>query len=285
MMSFETILVREKFRILSPEDPSKSNSGILDVVSNRMTLNLENPETKKIIHFVIRTKHMHECVRLAAHILKSYEEKAVIRAQSTSFDWKGAWKYASSPFVSEYSESWAVVYADGMPIFEINNRHAFWDLIERCNIIKGYDYNSAFALAQEGLHKADNLAHMEYFSKHALAVHEYDGGLKHGLILRGPTRTLTFSYTVKSRDNEPFDKYYISISATAAFLESMQLDFMLADTAKVSGTQNRSRKTQDALARLDVLKKEIDALENIYAVNYRPERPRFASAFNSEIRK
>lgn len=281
MKSLQTSLLREKFELIDPS-MNIGNKGKTTAPSNRMVLPLGGEG--RYVHevFVIRAQNMHICTRIAASILRSFEQLGPIKERNNPFDWDKAFDKILNDYERLYNKSlWLSVYSEGKTVYKKGKVHPFLDLIERCDHDnEGGSYEESSAMAEAIFSDKGQAIKIDYEGNVALVVNFTAKEARCGIILRGADRTTTFNYTVDYK-NAPDPKHFFSdtLSISANFLEGMQLAFMVGmNTAKkmlghIERRSDEDRKTQEAMRRLTDLEHMIDHIEETYKPRFRPEKP------------
>ena len=279
MKEFQTSLLREKFVIHDPNAKTESQKHLV-AVSNRIMLELpgELPRTKET--FVVRTQNMHTGIRFAASIYRSYESNGHV---VDYFDWDTAWDGILNDYERLYNRSvWAAVYKNGALVFQYGSqRHALLDLIELCESEHDGTYDDSIVHAEQKIKASNKNISIDYDGNVALNIKLQDEQARCGIILRGVDKTTTFSFSISQKDKKTSVSIPRAMNASAAFLEGLQLAFMVGTNNEkiVQGTIKRHgpehRQTKEAQGRLVQLSNELASIENVFEVNYRPEKPEF----------
>ncbi len=279
---FKSTLLREKFVL---RDPAGDLSDIPPVIalSNRMSLPLvspvknEEPET-----FIVRTQNMHSCVRLCAAISKEYFERGPIMKRGTAFQWDILWNDVFKGYERDWNpDIWAAIYHKGRAIFEYGERHPFLDIIEKCDSVSNQEYTQSVVFAEQAFQQAGKTMKIEHDSNIALIVSIKPEEAKCGVILRGANKKTTFNCTVKKKKTGDDVRIPTILTASAAFLEGVQLAFAvgLANRKREVGLlekfSDEDRKGKRGSERLISLTTAIEMIERKYFINYRPDRPNF----------
>jgi hypothetical protein len=278
MDDFQTSLLRERFVI---HDPDKKEAPII-AVSNRIRLDLDDPRTGKQETYIIRTWNMHGCARLAARTVQAFRQ-GQLRTGHAGFDWSDSWEHVVSPYDYKYNpQNWCAVYYNGRPIFQQNQHHPFLDVIEKCDAMNNGEYEAAsVATAKESFKKNGKIVDIEYESTVALVINFTQQTARCGIILRGARRSTTFNFTAHAKNIKDPLNIPQCLSACGAFLEGIQLSFALGQIKEKmqqgpiedpEATDMKLRMGEERLPRID---NEINTLEYMFDVTYRPERPSF----------
>lgn len=278
MKAFHTSLLREKFTIHDPGAPAEKS---VIALSNRVVVELRDKTDELQETFVIRAQNMHSCIRMTARIVQSYMQAGPILLRGKPFDWDAAWDGIVNNYEQTYNpQRWLVVYNRGKPIFKSGEIHPLLDLLEMCVESNKGPYEAAIPMAEETFKKTGKVVKIEYDGNVALVVNYTKDEAKNGVILRGPDKTTTFSFTTTPKDDKPLN-FSQCLTAAAAFLEGMQMAFMVGmngikiQMGLIDRHSDEEKQTKEARTRLSRLSAEIANLEAGYNVRYRPERPEF----------
>ncbi len=282
MAEFNATLLREKF-VIKDVMPEKEDDASVVALSNRLTLPLYDSRTGKREDLVIRAQNMHTCVRLGARLAQDVQDYGALLTRAPAFDWAEAYDAITKGYESRFNPNlWAAVYHKGRVVFEngIAERHPFLDVIEQCDARNKDNYEKAVAVAEDAFKHAGKLVNISHDANVALLVTVSDEEGKCGIIVRGPTRTTTFSFTAKKKPARSV-RPSSCLSVSAAFLEGIQLAFqvgMIRQKVKyelISKTSEEAQKGEDAAQKLFRLNGAVTQFETMYDVRYRPEKPDF----------
>lgn len=291
MTEFNTTLLREKFVIrdaMAGKDGYRHDSEPVIALSNRMSLPLvsKDGETRETI--VVRAQNMHSCARMAARIVQEFQETGPIIKRKTPFDWKFAWLSITKGYEARFNPNrWVAIYHKGRVIYEDGEqkRHPFLDIIEQCETRNPDNYERAVSVAEDAFRQAGKVVTIEHDSNIALVLNSSAAETRCGVIVRGPSRTMTFNFIAKPRAGRPV-RISQCISVSAAFLEGIQLAFQagfikqkLAYELIEPGSLEAER-GREASGKLGRLNGAIQQFENLSDVIYRPERPDFGEIFD-----
>ena len=252
-------------------------------MSNRMVVELINPQNDMRETYVVRAQNMHCVVNMAAQIVKEYGENGPIAARGF-FNWVDCWQKAISDFEYKHNDQrWLAVYHNGKRIFRApeNEVHPFLDMIEKCDFGNTNAYDYAIPMAQELLKQSGKPIALEYDGNVALNVQIENNEARIGVILRSSSKTTTFSFSIKPRLEQGSLDISQSLEGAASFLEGVQLAFQvgMSNEKLRMGIFKRltpeHQQTREGRARLEQLATEIGNLQTIYDVRYRPEKPNF----------
>lgn len=288
MHQLTTSLLRERFIIHDPfsdVSDSQAGGGLIVAASNRLVIDLENHDnpgaTKE--SFIIRTQNMHSCLRMAAKVIQSYQQGGAILNRHNPYKWQAAWETSA---LNEYEQSfnpqhWVSVYHNGKSVFSAGAHHPLLDVIEKCNAQNKGDYERSVPLAEEAFKRSGKVVKIDYDGNVALAVNLEKNHGRCGVIMRGPSRTTTFNFLLQSKNAAEALNIPQVLSASAAFLEGIQLAFLVGmneEKIRRSLIERHSveeKQTREARQRIGRLNGEIASLEGTFEVRYRPEKPDF----------
>ena len=275
---FQSSLLRERFIIHDPDSTRSDNSSIT-ALSNRMVVSLQKDADTPAEEYIIRTQNMHSCIRLTSRIIHSFNIGGSLLNRAKPYDWEATWEPVVNDYERVYNEErWVCVYHRGKVVFESGERHPLLDLIEKCDFENDKDYEYAIPMAEDAFKQTGKVLKLDYDANVALTL-TFDGGEgRCGVILRGANGTTTFNFKTSPKNDEALNIPQC-ISASAAFLEGIQLAFMIGfNIFKINvGILDRNaaedKQTKEAQRRLGRLNAEISNLETVANVRYRPEKP------------
>lgn len=278
MSKFNTFLLREKFII---HDSGKAAEGPVVALSNRMVLELLDEKGKPEDTLVVRAHNMHACARLAARIIQAHESGGSLLTRAVPFDWEAAWDTAVSDYEKAFnSQLWAIVYYVGRPIFQKGEHHYFLDIIEKCQASNRGEYEKSIKMAEDAFRTMGRVVKIDYDGNVALTLTLEPKQSRIGVIVRNPTKTATFNFSVAPKGDKQLN-HPQCIGAAAAFLEGIQMAFMVGMNeekirlGKIERHSKEDKQTREGRLRLGRLDAEISTLEGTFDVRYRPERPDF----------
>ncbi len=282
MAEFSASLLREKFTIYDPESEMHEEGESVVALSNRMVINLCSSNEKYEEKYVVRAHNMHGCVRMCARIIHTFHEGGPIMNRHIAFDWQAAWDSLVNDYEHAYNpQRWVTVYHKGRIVFENGKHHALLDVIEQCDARNEDQYDMSIALAEDAFKQVGKKVTINYDSNVALVVtFEHNEG-RSGIILRGPDRTTTFTFTASGTKAKALSVPQC-LAASAAYLEGIQLAFLIGMNNEktrlniIKRFSKEEKQTREAKKRLSRLSAEITNLEGVYDVHYRPERPEFS---------
>lgn len=282
MADFNATLLREKF-VIKDVMPEKHDEKPIIALSNRLTLPLYDPRTDQRETLVIRAQNMHTAARLGARLSQDFIDQGPLLARATPYDWADAYDTITKGYESRFNPNiWAAIYHKGRILFEKGaaERHPFLDVIEQCDARNKEDYEKAVAVAEDAFKHAGKLVNIEHDANVALVINLNDDEGKCGIIVRGPSRTTTFSFTARKKAGRPV-RPSSCLSASAAFLEGIQLAFQVGMIRQkiryelVGKSSEEAHKGEDAAQKLYRLNAAITQFEGMYEVRYRPDKPDF----------
>lgn len=283
MAEFNATLLREKFVIKDAMPDPDSHTGPVIALSNRLTLPLKHDMRAEAEEFIIRAQNMHTCVRLGAKIAQDFQDFGPILARNPGYDWQGAYDATTRGYESKFNPNlWAAVYHKGRVIFESGpaERHPFLDIIEQCDARGNNDYEKALRVAEDAFKSAGRFVHIEHDANVAMLVNATEDEAKSGIIVRGPNRPTTFSFTAKRYPGRKI-RPSSCLSACASFLEGIQLAFQVGMINQkiryelISASSIEAYRAEDAIQKLVKLNSAINQFDGLYDVRYRPDRPDF----------
>lgn len=278
MLSFKTSLTREKFTLKSI---SKGKNDSIIALSNRVELSFEG-EDSDAQPIILRTQNMHDCVRMTGRLVQAYNIGGPLLNRQVPFDWERAQEEITSTYEKEFNpDRWIAVYHDGRIIYRYGKVHPFFDLIERCEVQNDEGYDDSILLAENMFKQTGKAIDIEYDGNVALVVDYSQEKARNSIILRSPTRTTTFTFSVRPRSAQVPINFSQCLFIAAGFLEAVQLCFLVGTntenlrTGALERGSESEKKTKKARKRILELGGEIASFEDLFSVNYRPERPEF----------
>lgn len=283
MREFNTTLLREKFVIRDAIGARDSTTPPVIALSNRMVLPLVSKDGEISETIIIRSQNMHTCARMAARIVQEFQETGPILNRKAAFDWRFAWLSITKGYENKFNPNrWVAVYSKGRILYQDGEarRHPFLDIIEQCDARNKGSYENAVAVAEDAFKQAGKLVTIEHDSNIAFVLNYHADEAKCGVIVRGPSRTMTFNFSAKPRGGRSV-KISQCISVSAAFLEGIQLAFQIGMIKQKTAYELiepgslESERGREASQKLGRLNGAIQQFENLLDVIYRPERPEF----------
>lgn len=286
-MKLNTSLLREKFIINEVLNDDSAKKLHLTARSNRLPVTLSTGDNKPEI-FIIRTSHMHTCIRMAGAILNEFHTHGPIMSRNPPLKWDLLWE---ERVLNGYErlhtpDAWCCIYNNGQKVFSYGQQHSFLDIIEKCDAVSGTSYDKAITLAEDSFRKAGKHVKIHYDSNIALVVAMDEKQARSGMVLRSLERSTTFNFYVTAAEKVPIEPAQI-MYISAAFLEGVQLAYMVGYNLEkmrvglLEAYSEEHKKVKNAQQRLIKLDQEITAFNNIHSMRYRPERPNFNAIVNS----
>lgn len=289
MTALQSFLLREKFTLLHTKEQNKKESY---APSNRLELKLINQHDEVSATFIIRTKNMHSAVRMFSRLQSEYARKGYIAEKVAEEDWHKMWDFVVSEYDCDFkSNLWVAIYRHGKPVFKIGNAHPFLDLIEKCHHDTNDTYADSITKAKALFYEAQKDVTIDYDSNVALVINLEDNSGRFGTVLRGAKKTQTFSFRVYPKDEDHPINFSQCLMTASAFLEGIQVAFEIgtnkAHLKSAKGEQRDLLVTQISAGEkyLERLIREIEILESLYKVDYRPEKPNFKKITNDAEQK
>lgn len=284
-MEFTASLIREKFVLQEQDNTKRDKAPNLTALSNRIEVMLEGQRNET---YVVRAHNMHLCVRMTTRIVQNFQRLGAIMNRVNPHDWDQDWRVTLSDYERLYNtDAWAVVYYEGKPVFSSGEYHPFLDLIEKCAIEHDGAYDETIPIAEEAFKSTGKDVKIEYDANVALVLDMASKQCRSGIIHRGPLRTTTFSFGAFPKEEGKAVNIPQIMAASAAFLEAVQLAFMVGmnNVKIVMGIIERfstaEKQTREAKQRLGKLITEISNMEATHDIRYRPEKPSFSEITNS----
>lgn len=281
-MDFSCVLLREKFVI---RDASTTNpEDTLVAVSNRLSITLHDGSGKISEIFVVRSQSMHICTRMAAKIIRTFQDLGPLMSRDFKFDFDAAWNDITEEYERQYNENcWLSVYNKGRRIFKSNDYHAFLDIIENCDAKNtSTNYETSVMLAEEIFAQSGKKITIDYDGHTGLVIDIRKARARCSMILRSPLRRTNFNYTATLKaDGVEEINIPQCLTVAAAFLEGVQLAFFIGRVNEYQRLDNKLNTQEDlriaraARLRVQRLEGDIRNFEVRFNVTYRPERPEF----------
>lgn len=261
-----------------------SDEGPVIALSNRIIVPLVSTDNMVSETFVVRAQNMHSCLRMAAHMVADFYADGSLLSRAKPYDWEDAYKSITKGYEAKWNpQRWVAVYNKGRTVYEGGEveRHPFLDIIEQCDARNKGDYEKALSVAEDAFRQAGKMVNIEHDANVASIININEKEAKCGVILRGPNRTTTFNFTARNK-NDRMVKPSQCLSVSAAFLEGIQLAFMIGMTNMkihyelISKTSDEALKSRDALNKIARLNGAVAHFEKFADILYRPERPDFS---------
>lgn len=269
MLVFETQLLREKFDLT---DTVTKN--VTHAFSNRVHVKAG----KKT--FSLRTRNMHTALRMAGLLY----EMILDTGEEGFIPWDSFWKQVCGEFEEKYNKNnWAQFFINGISVYKAGEPHPIFLVVEK--LAREYDYHSSVKHAEKAFKSKGHAIALDYEGHVGLIgdFHKTKGRI--GIVLRGADKRGTFTYKIENKKGKDIDVKKCLYSA-AAFLEGVQLAYfagvgMVKIERKIVDEHSpEGQHIMDAKRRLGILNADVNTLEELYEVRYRPERPIFAELFD-----
>lgn len=280
-------LLRERFTI-TDLNPSSAGAGKpLIALSNRIVVALKTKSEDVEEEFVVRAQNMHSCVRMVARLHRSYSAHGSIMNRASTFDWETAFSEIFSDYEARFNpDLWVAVYYKGRLVFSHGERHPFLDVIEKCDYANPDSYEKTLIAAEAAFKKAGKTVQVECDSNVAMVLDLDRQKGRCSEIVRTADKVTTFSFSVSGEKRNTEINPAQILNVAAAFLEGIQLAFLVAHGEEklarglVERHSEEEKKARAGKRRLGRLSGEIEALESIFEVHYRPERPSLSELLN-----
>lgn len=284
MSKFNTSLLRERFIITDTMPGAFTDSTGVIALSNRLVLPLFDSKGNLSETLIVRAQNMHICARMAAKVVHDFLENGPItKRKEKKFNFSKAYKSITEGFEAKWNpHCWASVYHNGKAIFsggKESERHPFLDIIENCDAKHPEGYERSLEVAERIFKQAGKTVKIEHEANVAAIINYNGGEARCGIILRGADKTTTFNFNVLSNKSTRQVKFYHCLSASAAYLEAIQLAFYIGMTNTklhyelIKKHSSEITHRDEAKERLTDLIGAIDQFENLFSVSYHPEKP------------
>lgn len=277
MQGFELSLIREKIVVTDDADDGAEEKEPVIIRSNRIFAKLGNEK------IVARAQNMHTTLRLMAKLLTSFYTSGAILGRDPPYDWQEMWNECVSSYEQAYSpDMWGAVYINGAPVFR-TQASSFVDIIEKCALLAGDDYDAAMGVTESALKKIGHAKHMSHSQSVAAIFSDADDTMRCGIIHRDGDRDMPFNFIATGGKQKR--RITQSINAAAGFLEAINQHFIIrnlrgriqrgeGDAKEVLAD---TRQIRAAIARQSAISRAMYAFEATYNVKYRPDKPDFFS--------
>lgn len=286
-MDINTTLLREKFII---RDMEREGDAPIVAVSNRLSLPLYNSAGDLIDTLVIRSQHMHHCIRISAHIFRSFINSGPLFSRNAPYDFQEVWDKCLSLYDSSYTvNKWIAIYHKGSEIFSSGTHHPFLSIIEKCDSKNPGNYDQSIKIAEDAFKKMGRKVSVAYEANIGMVVSTKSGMGRCGLIHRGAEKNSTFNFSVSQDEPTNILPVYC-LNIGAAFLEGLQLSYaagIINDKKRLLLTEKYSleeKKLEAVIFRIGELNLELRGFENRLNIKFRPEKPEFSEAIKSAER-
>ncbi len=286
MMLLNTSLLRERFTITE----KNSTQQPIQALGNRILLPLKSTNGEISERFVIRAHSMHMALSMAAAITNNFFEYGPIINRMVKFPWRDIWYDISSDFERPHNpDTWISIYHNGRPIYQDGAHHPFLDIVEQCDIKNREEYDRAIPLAVDIFKQAGKDVEIQHDVNIASVIGVTEGKTRCGLILRSPTRTTTFNFTMQVNPDKEFQPApHHGLELAALYLEAIQLAVSTGfverklEEGHLRETSNAAKKAKASYHRIGRLNKEIEGFETMYDIRYRPEKPDFVALMKDD---
>lgn len=277
MSEFNTSMAREKIVIVE-EVPSSDSDGAVVIRSNRLSLNLGAKGKEESI--IVRGHTMHGTMRMGAKVVDLRRRTGMLLRREDPVDWESLWHQTVSSYEKKYNQdNWIAIYSKGSPVFTTRPMR-YVDIIEKCDTINHENYEGSVEVAASALKDLGRPVTINLFSTLAVVISTAEKAVRCGIIQRSEKKDTTFNFTA-SGGATLLSTAVRSMDSCAAFLEAINLGFMIADVREkmrkkeIESGSEEAEKMREASRRLSALSREIDKFEEVFTVKYRPERPNF----------
>ncbi|MGM0422504.1 MAG: hypothetical protein ACQEQL_05330 [Pseudomonadota bacterium] len=281
MSEFHTSLVREKIIFDDFGQDGNDPFAVENVIrSNRMVLDLERANERETV--VVRAQNMHSTLRMAAKVINNfYKGGGSFQKREAMPNWKGMWDQTLSAYEQDYNRDnlWGAVYIDGKAVFRTRQAR-FMDIIEQCALVTRDEYDTTKDVAEYALKQLGRDIKITHQSNIAALIVDKPEGLRCGISHRSDGKDTVFNFLMQ-KGAARTDRINHGFIMAAAFLEGINLGYTvrrrrteLAE-GKISKNSKDVEQMNDARERQMVLNREIIAIEELYKINYRPEKPNF----------
>jgi len=226
---------------------------------------------------------MHTTMRLGGRMARDFRDSGSLVDRKEPYDWAQACDSALSDFEKTWNpDIWIAIYHHGRLIHDHNPqlRHPFLDVIEKCDAYSQTQYDKPLDVARNAFKQAGKLVNITHDANVAASLAVVENELRCAIMLRSAARTTNFVLTARPKgDGEVVISQALTV--TAAFLEAVQLAFVVGtihqkiDSEVISKGSKEAQKAVDANNWLTRLNKAVLQFESKLDVHYRPERPNF----------
>lgn len=283
MAEFTASLLREKFTIRDALPAVPESREPVVAFSNRLVVPLQLHDGQISEIFVVRAQNMHLCVRMAAQIVREFQENGPLLPRLPQIDWETVYRGLIKGYEAAWNPNhWMAIYNRGHLVFSggAAGHHLFLDVIEQCDARNKNGYDKSLEIAQDAFRQAGRIVTISYDSNVAMLLNITDKEGKCGLIVRNPNKTTTFNIVAHVEPGKPVKPGQF-LSAAAAFLEAIQLAFLIGTVHQkikmeiLSPASPEAQQADKAGQRLGRLRQAITEFETALDVIYRPDRPDF----------
>lgn len=207
---------------------------------------------------VIRSRHLHHAVRLAAALAK---QDCKFDTCLSPLEFQSTWESITSGMTPRHQqESWTSIYQGGRVVFERGDRPALLDTLERDAEGDEPTYRALIAgrlktVAREPLVAADTQV--------AMIFRPFETNFVVSLLVRSGGANSTFTFSTSAHEHQPRGNVRKALLLAADWLEMLQL----------TASNNRTGEQAAPASRIRQLSESLSATEQDLRVTYRPERP------------
>lgn len=292
MVEFSTSLVREKIIF---DDRSRVIPDVIDddfdltqfepetVRSNRIDLKLIKGD--EIEHVIVRAQNMHSTLRMAAKVFTNfYKGGGAFEKRAKMPNWEAMWKQSLSVYEQEYNaeNNWCAIYMKGASVFKTKDDH-FMDIVEQCALASKGDYDNTKEVAEYALKKIGKDIRITHHNNVAAVISDKPDGLRCGIMHRSERKDTIFNFMMEGGAART-DRIHHAFIVAASFLEGINLGHVVKYwrdqlvQEKITKGSDEAKLMRDSQKRQLILLREINAIEDIYKFNYRPEKPDFMAS-------
>jgi len=281
MSEFHTSLVREKIVFDDFGQDGNAPFAIENVVrSNRMVLDLERTNERETV--VVRAQNMHSTLRMAAKVVNNfYKGGGSFQKRETMPNWQRLWEQTLSAYEQDYNRDniWGAVYIDGTAVFRTKQAR-FMDIIEQCALVTRDEYDTTKDVAEYALKQLGRDIKISHQSNITALIDDKPEALRCSVSHRSDHKDTVFNF-IMQKGAARTDRIYHAFVMAACFLEGINLGYTVRKIrtdlteGKISRNSKPAEQMYAAQERQLVLRREIIAIEELYKINYRPEKPNF----------
>lgn len=281
MSEFQTSLVREKIVFNDLEGGNADQLTPDNIIrSNRIVLNLSRGKESETV--VIRAQNMHSTLRMAAKVFNSfYKGGGGFLKRDKMPNWQVMWTQTMSAYEQDYNAEniWAAVYINGNAVFRTKQAR-FMDVIEQCALVTRDKYDNTKDVAEYALKQLGRDVKIIHESNIAAVISDKSESLRCSISHRSDRKDTVFNFLMQNGGGRT-DRVHHAFVMAAAFLEGINLGHLvrarrqLLAQGEISKNSQEARQMYAAQRRQLTLNREIIAIEALYKINYRPEKPDF----------
>jgi len=276
-MLLNTTLLRERFTITHNKDDTTA----FVAKGNRISLPLLSLNGQLEELFIVRTHSMHTALYVADAIAREFYKRGPIINRQQPLNWEKLWSEIITDFERPHRpETWCAIYYKGRTVYQDGEYHPFLDIIEQCDIRNRQEYDRAIPIAQDIFKQANKDVTIKYNVNIALVIGALENTLRCGLILRSPSKPSTFNLRVTKTDTDNHLMPYHGLHISGLFFEAIQLSIISGFAEQIDENQTLpntdKKKILSQQRRIQKLNDMLSTYENIYDIQYRPEKPDFS---------